>query len=268
MNWLDYTVPGFEFTVTQLIVALIVVAVGIIIGRAARVSTKRVLASTFPEHASQLIQRIINYAIILVAVLAALSYLHVDFTGALLAGGVLGIIIGFATQSAVANLISGIFLQLEKSVSIGDPIRVVDADLDGVILEINAFSTIIRTFDGVNLRIPNEKLFTSKIINYSKHVARRVKVTVGIAFKEDTTHAIDTIKKTLDNHPLILAEPPPIIYVDALGESSVNLTTLAWTPSTTWFTTRTQIVEQIKNALDDAGIEIPFPQRVIRQAEP
>ncbi len=263
MNWIDTALPGFGFTAGQLLFALIVIVVGIIIGRIARMTSGKLLSSVMSENASNLIQRIIYYTTIIVATLAALSYLGIDFTGALLAGGILGIVIGFATQSVVANLISGIFLQIDKPVSIGDPIGIIDEHLYGVILEINILSTSIRTFDGVNLRIPNEKLFTSTIHNFSKYVARRVVITVGIAYHEEMKKAIDIILKTINENSLVLAEPAPLVYVDELSDSSVNLSIRMWAPSSVWFEVRTEIVQQIKKVLDEAGIEIPFPQRVI-----
>ncbi len=268
MEWLDYIIPGINFTAAELLFALIVIGAGILIGRLAKMSSEKILLRIMSDNASNLVGRILYYSIIIVATLAALSYLGIDFTGALLAGGILGIVIGFATQSVVANLISGIFLQVDKPASIGDPIGIIDAGLSGVILEINVFSTVIRTFDGVNLRIPNEKIFTSKIYNFSKHVARRAEVTIGIAYKEDMAKTIDLIKQTLNKNPLILADPEPLVYVDVLGNSSVDLSVRVWAPSSVWFTLRTQVVQQIKEALDEAGIEIPFPQRVIWKGEP
>jgi len=267
MDWINTIIPGLNFTAGQLLFALIVIVVGILIGRLARMTSSRVLSSVMSENTSNLVQRIIYYSTIIVATLAALSYLGIDFTGALLAGGILGIVIGFATQSVVANLISGIFLQIDKPVSIGDPIGIIDEHLYGVILEINILSTSIRTFDGVNLRIPNERLFTSKIHNFSKYVARRVVITVGIAYQEDIQNAIDMIIKMLNENSLVLAEPAPLVYVDELADSSVNLSVRAWAPSTVWFEVRTQIVQQIKNILDESGIEIPFPQRVLWQGD-
>ncbi len=267
MDWIDTALPGFGFTAGQLLFALIVIVVGIIIGRLAKMTSRKILSPVMSENASNLVQRMIYYTTIIVGTLAALSYLGIDFTGALLAGGILGIVIGFATQSVVANLISGIFLQIDKPVSIGDPIGIIDEHLYGVILEINILSTSIRTFDGVNLRIPNEKLFTSKIHNFSKYVARRAVISVGIAYSEDMKRAIDIILKTMDENSLVLAEPAPLVYVDELGDSSVNLSIRVWAPSSVWFIVRTQIVQQIKKVLDEAGIEIPFPQRVIWNGE-
>lgn len=267
MEWYETLVPGFNFTLWQLMFAIIVIILGVILGKLLTISVHRVLKSVLSENGLNLIERVMYYSTIIVAVLASLSYLGIDFTGALLAGGILGIIIGFATQSVVSNLISGIFLQIDKPISIGDPIGLTDLKLNGVILEINTLSTSIRTFDGLNLRIPNETLFTSVMYNYTKYVARRAVITVGIAYKENVQEAIDVIQKTLYANSLVLAEPAPLVYVDELDDSSVNLSVKAWAPSTVWFIVRTEIVHQIKNALDDAGIEIPFPQRVIWKGE-
>ena len=263
MEWYEYSIPGVEFTVIQLIIALLVIAVGVVIGRMVSLSAKKVLTTAMSNNSSYLLQRIVNYFVIIVAVLAALSYLHVDFTGALLAGGFLGIIIGFATQSVVANFISGFFLQIEKPFAIGDPIKVIDSDIQGVVTAINVFSTNICSFDGVNTRIPNEKLFTSKILNYSKHVARRIIVDVGISYKEDVSKVIDIIKKKLDENPFILSEPEPLVYLDDLGDYSLKLSIHVWAPSSVWFKLKTQIVQEVKEALDLGGVEIPFAQRVM-----
>ncbi len=268
MEWFETPVFGFGFNLWQLMFAILVVGVGIVLGKLITISMHKILKSVMSENGLNLIQRLIYYFTIVVAVLAALSFLGIDFTGAILAGGILGIIIGFATQSVVSNLISGIFLQIDKPISIGDPIGILDQNLHGVILEINTLSTSIRTYDGVNLRIPNEKLFLSKIHIYQKYAARRAVVTVGIAYKENVQEAIDVIKKTLQLNSLVLVEPAPQVYLDEFGDSSVNLSVRAWAPSAVWFDVRSQIVHQIKTALDDAGIEIPFPQRVIWQAKP
>jgi small-conductance mechanosensitive channel len=267
MDYLEILIPGLNYTLGQILFAIIIIAIGVIIARLVRMSVAKIFSQITTDNASNLVQRIVYYAVIIIVLLAVLSYLGIDFTGALLAGGILGIVIGFATQSVVSNLISGLFLQLDKPVSIGDPIGIIDSNLSGVIIEINIFSTTLRTFDGVNLRVPNERMFTSKIYNYTRNVARRAIITMGIAYKEDMVEAITLIKKTLNDNPLVLIEPEPLVYVDVLSDSSVDLSIRAWTPSTVWFTLRTQMVQEIKKALDDADIEIPFPQRVIYKGD-
>lgn len=153
-------------------------------------------------------------------------------------------------------------MYFDKPLKIGDPVEV--AGYSGVVHDIRILSTRIRTWDGLLVRIPNEKLFNSDIKNLQKYPARRVDITVGIAYKEDAGgRAIEVIKKTLDEMPYVLAEPEPMVFVDNLGgDSSVNIAVKAWAPSEKWFDVRWEIVQKIKEALDREGIEIPFPQRV------
>lgn len=206
--------------------------------------------------------KLFYYLIVTLAFFLALNI--AGFTGRLTtllaAAGITGIILGFASQTVVANFISGIFMYFDKPLKIGDPVEV--AGYSGVVHDIRILSTRIRTWDGLLVRIPNEKLFNSEIKNLQKYPARRVDITVGIAYKEDAEKAIEVIKKTLDEMPYVLAEPEPMVFVDNLGDSSVNIAVRAWAPSEKWFDVRWQIVQKVKKALDDAGIEIPFPQRV------
>ncbi len=206
--------------------------------------------------------KLFYYIIVTFAFFLALNI--AGFTGKLTtllaAAGITGIVLGFASQTVVANFISGIFMYFDKPLKIGDPVEV--AGYSGIVHDIRILSTRIRTWDGLLVRIPNEKLFNSEIKNLQKYPARRVDIVVGIAYKEDAQKATDVIKKTLDEMPYVLAEPEPMVFVDNLGDSSVNIAVRAWAPSEKWFDVRWQIVQKIKEALDREGIEIPFPQRV------
>lgn len=254
---------GTEIELLKLLISMAILAAGVLIGRILKVTVIRFTGKHFPHTTGVIIQRLVYWGIIGIAALSAISNLGVDFSGLLLAGGIFGIIIGFATQSLVANLISGLFLQIDKPVKIGDSVEVVDMNVSGVVVETTTFSTILRRFDGVYIRIPNEKFFTSQLRNFSTYVARRVEVTAGIAYKEDAARAIELIKNMLANTPKVLVEPAPNIFVSELGDSSVNLGIQVWVPSEEWFPVRMEIVQRIKEEFDKAGIEIPFPQRTI-----
>ncbi|ASJ01724.1 mechanosensitive ion channel protein MscS [Thermococcus gorgonarius] len=212
--------------------------------------------------------KLFYYTLVTLAFFIALNI--AGFTGRLTtllaAAGITGIVLGFASQTVVSNFISGIFMYFDKPLRIGDPVEV--AGYSGIVHDIRILSTRIRTWDGLLVRIPNEKLFNSEIKNLQKYPARRVDIIVGIAYKEDAGKAIDVIKKTLDEMPYVLAEPEPLVFVDNLGDNSVNIAVRAWVPSEKWFDVRTQIVQRVKEALDREGIEIPFPQRVNWFAEP
>jgi small-conductance mechanosensitive channel len=162
-------------------------------------------------------------------------------------------------------------MYFDKPLKIGDAVRI--GDFEGIVTDIRILSTRIRQWDGTLVRIPNEKLFNTEIINLQKYPARRAEIVVGIAYKEDAQKAIDTILRVLDEEPAVLAEPEPRVYVSELADSSVNITVWAWVPSSLWvgqnlLRSKYHLLQKIKEALDKEGIEIPFPQRVNWFAEP
>ncbi|MBA2862856.1 mechanosensitive ion channel family protein [Methanococcus maripaludis] len=179
----------------------------------------------------------------------------------LVAGGITGIILGFASQTVVANFISGIFLYFDKPLKIGDSVEI--GTSSGIVNDIKMMSTRIRTWDGVLVRIPNEKVFNSEIINNKKYPARRVDIEVGIAYKEDADRAIELIWNMLEDMTYVLVDPEPQIFVKGLGNSSVDISVKAWAPSEKWYDVKREIIKNIKKEFDGEKIEIPFPQRTI-----
>ncbi len=259
---------GAEIILLDILISIAIFAIGVILARVLRMTVLRYVGVHLPEETRRGVNRAVYWGIIILAGLAALSNQGVDFTGALLGAGIFGIIIGFATQSLVANLVSGLFMQIDKPMKTGDPVEIVDSNVAGVVTELTAFSTRLRMFDGTYARLPNEKVFTSQIRNFSKNIARRVEFKVSIGYREDIAQAIAIINKTLYDIPMVLIEPAPNVFVDTLAESGVNINIFAWVPWQHWFLMRQQLVGQIKKQLDAVGVELPYPQRVIWFAEP
>jgi len=261
---LNSNIPGTGTTVIKLLIFLVIIVAGVIIAKIARLYTRRILKEKIPSETLVATEKVTYYTIIIIAVIVALPYVGVSLSGLLVAGGVLGIVIGFASQTVVSNLISGFFLIAEKPIKIGDGVNI--GDVSGVVKDIKILSTTIRTWDGVYVRLPNEKVFTSNIQNYVAHVARRFGYKIGISYGDDAEKAVNIIKNLLEEHPLILKEPAPQIFVEELGDSSVNLNIKIWAPSSEWYSVYTEMLWKIKVALEKEGIEIPFPQRVVWMA--
>jgi small-conductance mechanosensitive channel len=177
------------------------------------------------------------------------------------AGGIFAIVIGFAAQSIVGNLISGIFLIFERPVKIGDVVNI-DSTI-GQVEDIRIISTTIRTFDGHFVRIPNMTVFNAKIINYFVNKARRFEYTVGIRYMDDADNALKIIRETIEEHPFALKYPEPVLFVDTLGDSSVNVNVKIWAPFTEWYDVRKDLLWKIKTRLEKNGIMVPFPQREV-----
>lgn len=252
-------------SIADIIIFFVIIFVSFIIAKIVRVNVRRSFKEKIPGTTLIAVEKIFYYGIIFIGLVIALPYIGVKLSGLLVAGGILGIVIGFASQTVVSNFISGLFLLIEKPIKIGDGISI--GDVSGVVKDIKILSTTIRTWDGIYVRVPNEKVFNSSIQNFVAHAARRFEYKIGIAYKDDADKAIKIIENLLEEHPLILKEPAPQIFVEELGESSVNLTIKIWAPSAHWYSVKTEMLWKIKVALEKEGIEIPFPQRVIWMAD-
>jgi small-conductance mechanosensitive channel len=251
-----------NITVGDLAIVVTAVLAAYLFGRVLTVSLKRALLDKIPKGTLNLFLKIMNIVIVVIAFLLVLpTSMKVDLTGLLFAGGLAGVILGFASQSVVANLVSGIFLIFERPITIGDNIHL--ADISGTVEDIQLFSTIVQTYEGIYVRIPNEKVFTSNITNYVKNPARRFEYTVGIRYRDDAGTAIRIIREVIAEHPFALVSPEPSVYVDALADSSVTIVVRIWAPSTVWWTARTDLLLRIKLALEAGGIEMPFPQQTV-----
>lgn len=259
-DWLGYEVYG-NVTWLNLISALLIFIVALVIVKLMALQMRRTLKDKMDKEHLELLSKVVSYGIIIIAIIWIMPTVGLEPSGLLVAGGIVGLAIGFASQSIIGNLISGIFLMGERPAKIGDLVEI--SDELGIIEDIKIISTTIRTLDGNLIRIPNETVFTTNIINYTNTPVRRFAYTVGISYADDADQAMGIIKGLINDHPLALVNPPPQVYVEDLGDNSVDIMVRIWSPSTEWFAVKMELLWKIKQALDAAGIEIPFPQRVI-----
>ncbi|MEM4557754.1 MAG: mechanosensitive ion channel family protein [Desulfurococcaceae archaeon] len=246
--------------VARIVAAILAIIIAYYIGKVAGDYAKKALVKAPPEVIYN-VSRATRLVFLIVGVLIALSILRIDLTGFLLAAGFAGIVIGLAAQQTLGNFFAGLTLLLEGRLRVGDSIRV-DNDW-GVVESVGLISTRIRLWSGEILTLPNSVLLSSRLYNYTPAIARRADITIGISYRSDIGKAIDIIKRVLDENDLVLANPPPVVIVDSLGESSINLKVLYWAPSTRFWDVRRTIVKDLKEALEKEGIEIPYPQRVV-----
>ncbi len=243
-----------------LFLATVILIVGLFISQLFRKLTYKISIRFFPEATARNIARAVYYTLVFIVGASALGALGIDLTGLFVAGGIIGIILGFALQNITANLFSGLFLYWEKPFSPGDLVDI--NGLMGWILEITVLSTKLLGLDGVKIRIPNQEVFQSHIKNYQATKARRLDFVIGIAYKEDAEKAYEVIRKVIDEHPLVLVHPPPDVFVYELGDSSVNILVRVWVPSRgmLWYEVYKDLLWKMKKAITEAGIEIPFIQ--------
>jgi len=256
------TTLGFEWLYhidwIRVLIALAVFFTGIFISLLIRRIIYRVSIKIMPKDISSTLSKVIYYVLVIIVVISTFGVLGVDLTGFIIAGGVLGIILGFALQSVTSNFVSGLFLFWERPLKIGDLVEI-DGQI-GRVVDISIMSTKIVGLDGVLIRIPNEKVFQAIINNPSKTIARRIDFVVGISYRSDAEKAYNVIRDIVLKHPFVLVYPEPEIFVEELGDSSVNIRVRVWVPTSEWYNVRKELLWKIKKALDQAGIEIPYPQ--------
>lgn len=258
-------ISGQEIALITVIQTVVILIVGFIIASIAKSIVSKHSKATLPSDYSRRLTLLVYYGIIAITVISALAQSEIDLAGLVLAGGVAGIIIGFATQSLFSNLIAGIFLYADKPLKIGDPVMITGKlpDIAGVVVNIGVITSKFRIFDGTYVTLPNTDVFSSEIYNYSATAARRIQLTIGIGFKEDTNKAIEVIRNSLLNTPFVLIEPEPNIYVASIGESVIKINIWCWVPSSVLFGVQMELTNQIKKQLNENRIEIPLPQQIL-----
>ena len=249
----------YGIKVIDIIVAIAYSLVGVIIGHLISTYVRRALRAKAPEY-SEYVGKISFYGILGLFIIIALISIGAGkyISGIIVAGGIIGVILGFASQQAVSNMISGLFLIVDRPVTVGDPVEI--ENVSGIVTDISLLSTKIRTWDGKLVRIPNSTVFQAKIANYAKHKIRRIDLKIGVSYKEDLEKVKKILEDIVEKHPLILSEPQPTIFAEEFGESSVNISIRVWVPVKEWFNVKTQLIALIKKRFDEEGIEIPYPQ--------
>lgn len=246
---------------TPMIKAILILVVGLIASKIISNQSGKLVTSKFGSHIGSVTKNIVFYVLVFTTIIASLEVFEIDLTGILAAAGILGIVIGFAAQTSVSNIISGFFLIADKPFEIGEALEI-DGQA-GYVLDISLLSTRIRTFDNRYLRIPNSTVANARIVNLSRYEIRRLDIPVGIAYKENIQKAVEKIDTVLKRNENILMEPEPLIMITKFGESSVDIEVRVWIQRNKLFDVRSELITGIKTAFDEAGIEIPFPHRTV-----
>lgn len=223
--------------------------------------SKKFLLKKMSIQTQHIIKKAIDYSAFVTIVLTAFHRLGINVSGLLGAAGIAGIAIGFAAQTSVSNVISGLFVITERAFKIGDIIEI--SGIIGTVQSIDLLSVALKTFDSQYVRVPNETIIKANLINYSHFPLRRIKtelsVPYGIDLRRVETILIDTAKKSR----FIVDDPAPSVLWTAFASSGISCALLAWTSVQDYGSARNSIFIDIDERLKAEGIEIPFDQLVV-----
>ena len=198
---------------------------------------------------------ILLYALIIITVAMILGVPVTSFITILASCGVA---VGLALQGSLSNLAGGIMLLLFKPFKIGDYIEA--AGEAGTVTEISVMYTEIITFDNKRITIPNGSLTNSVIENYSSEDTRRVDLTFNTSYANDVDTVKEVIMKVVENHPAILKTPEPFVRLSAHKDSSLEYAVRVWCKSANYWDVYFDLMEMVKKAFDENGVQIPYPQ--------
>jgi small-conductance mechanosensitive channel len=210
-----------------------------------------------PEAAAALGQ----YAILTVGFAVALVAANIPMDRIALLVSALGIGVGFGLQNIVNNFVSGLILLFERPLAVGDTLEM--GPLLAEVKRIGIRASVVRTFDGAEVIVPNAELIQSQVVNWTlSDRRRRLEVKVGIKYGTDPTRVLPLLREAALAHPEVLREPAPVALFREFGDSSLNFAVRFWIaePERFW-TVWSEVTISVNNALAKAGIEIPFPQR-------
>ena len=245
--------------------ALITLLVIWIIYRLILRGLKKIPAEKTSEHRQMIIKKIVKYCFYIVCVIYILDLFGIKLSAVWGAAGIAGVAIGFAAQTSVSNLISGLFVLTEGALKIGDLI-IVD-EITGIVDSISLLSVRIHTLDNQMVRIPNSTIINSNLTNNSYHTKRRLTLNVSISYKNDMAVALEALKKAPYLCPTVLTDPEPAVWFDGFAESGINMVIAVWFNSENLLQTKNDLYIAIKKVFDEAGIEIPYNQLDVKIKE-
>jgi small conductance mechanosensitive channel len=245
--------------IINLVIAFLIIFVGKIIAKLISKGVSKLLAHKKVDNTViSFVASLVYGLVVLVAFIAAISHLGFNTSSLVAIVGAAGLAIGLALQGSLANFASGILIISFKPFKAGDFVEV--AGTAGVVEEVQIFSTQLKTPDNKTVIIPNGGITSGNIVNYSAKPTRRIDLVIGVGYTADLKQTKAILTDIVNRHELVLKDPEATIAVSELADSSVNFVVRPWVNTENYWPVYFDLLETTKIELDQAGIEIPFPQ--------
>ena len=259
-----WTEIGMNFITTyglKIIGAIVIWIIGSWLIKTILKATKKVMnKGDYDESLQKFLLNLLNWGLKIILVITLLGTLGVPTTSFAAIIAAAGLAVGLALQGSLGNFAGGVLLMIFKPIKIGDLIEA-QGEL-GVVKEIEIFTTKLTGLSNREIIIPNGALSNGNIINYTTEGTRRVDLVFGVGYDSDIKKTKEVLMNVLTSHPKVLKDPAPAVTVMELADSSINFATRPWCKTEDYWDVYFDVTEQTKEALDAAGIEIPYPHQV------
>lgn len=248
--------------VKQFLIGLAVGVAILILFRLLRVVLELFLRRRVSGRSALWAGKTVSYLGVAIAILVVLDVAGLDIRALLGAAGIAGIAVGFAAQTSIANVISGLFLLSEKSFAVGDVIK--SGDALGVVTSIDLLSVKLRTFDNQQMRLPNESLIKNVLVNMTRFPVRRLNLTLTVGHGQDLEELRDVLKEAAAGVKEVLIEPEPFFMVDEFKEEGVSVLFGLWLKQDDMVKVKNAIFVSIQRAFSERALAYPFKSIKVR----
>ena len=239
----------------KVVVAFISVLVFYVAYRIIKHIIKKQAAPRVEKHTYMLINKFVSYVFYVIIVMYILSLFGINLKAIWGAAGVAGLAIGFAAQTSVSNLISGIFVLSEKAMKVGDFIQV--GDVFGTVDSVGLLSVRVHTLDNQMVRIPNSSVINSNLVNFNHYDIRRFVFDMPISYDSNMEKALEVANSIPGKCPVVLQNPAPCVYFDGFGDA-INIKIAVWFNCSDLINAKNQMYAAIVKTCREQGIEIPY----------
>lgn len=267
-NKLEGWMEGLTALLPNIVVSILVLILFYFLSRGVKVAAKKVLTKLVDQQTIVgLFSTILSFITLGTGLIIALNLLHLSqaVTSLLAGAGIIGLAIGFAFQDISANFISGVIMAFKRPISVGDIIKT--NDYMGFVREIQLRATVLETFEGLHVIIPNRMIFQNPMTNYTMTYKRRVDLEVGVSYGDDLEMVKEITEKALTSNKFLTDEKNIKLVFEAFGNSSINFRIMFWInyspDNPNYLEARSDAVMAIKKAFDNHNITIPFPIRTL-----
>jgi small-conductance mechanosensitive channel len=263
---------GFDFSTLfstanlgHLLSAAVTIALVLLAFAVLQFMLRRLLKGRATDQTMMLARKALRYASFVVVILIFFDRLGLDLTGLLGAAGIAGIAIGFAAQTSVSNVISGLFLVSEKPFAIGDVITV--GDITGTVISIDLLSIKIQTFDNRFVRIPNETIIKSNVVNVTRYPIRRMDINVTVSYEDDLDRAVEVLTATARDNFFVLDNPETMVLIDRFDEKGVVVLLGLWFLQSDFLELKNSIMLDLRKAFRANGLGLPTARVIVSQQD-
>jgi len=211
-----------------------------------------------------LLSRLSRWGVVVAGTILALDQVNFDVTGFVAGLGIAGLTIGFALQDITRNFIAGLILLVRQPFDIGDSVEV--AGHAGTVLEVTTRDTVLKTWDGEMVILPNLEVFANPLINYSDLPNRRRTIRIGLGYEEDVSRATKVFLEAMEGVDGVLVDPAPTLLAEELSDSTLGLAARFWVNQQTHdlFGVHSAVVQTLKEVAEQEGIDLPYPIQTVR----